>query len=59
MGKKNKKILLEWAERQEQLYDELQKYEDTWGEVLQPYETKEDWLLAELYEFIKLIKENA
>jgi hypothetical protein len=48
--------LLSFADRQEQLYIELERYPKTWKEVLDG-ETKEDWLFGELYYFIKLIKD--
>ena len=53
-GKLNE--LVYFADRQKQLYEELEKYPQTWEEVLNG-ETKEEWLFGELFTFMKMIEE--
>lgn len=59
VDKEKLKELIEFIERQTQVYKELQGYPETWDEVLDADggETKEDWLFCELDILFTMIRE--
>lgn len=51
-----RKELIEFANRQEKVYNQIETDSEVFEELLSENETKEDWLFQELRTFIKLIK---